>query len=81
MRAPLRLAAGPGRNGRLLASAVMALLLPGLATRVQAAVKRAIMGLIVLDAVLATALAGTVGLVILLLLVPALYLGRWIYST
>src|SRR5437773_1636504 len=38
MRAPLRLAAGPGRNGRLLASAVMALLLPGLATRVQAAV-------------------------------------------
>ena len=38
MRAPLRLAGGPGRNGRLLASAVMVLLLPGLATRVQAAV-------------------------------------------
>lgn len=48
---------------------------------VQAAVKRAIMGLIVLDAVLATALAGNLGLLILLLLPPALYLGRWIYST
>jgi 4-hydroxybenzoate polyprenyltransferase len=48
---------------------------------VQAAVKRAIMGLVVLDAVLATALAGSVGLLILALLLPALYLGRWIYST
>src|SRR5213594_1094196 len=37
MSVPLRLAAGPGRNGRLLASAVMVLLLPGLATRAQAA--------------------------------------------
>jgi 4-hydroxybenzoate polyprenyltransferase len=51
---------------------------PGL---VQAAVKRAILGLVVLDATLATALAGGVGLVILVLLLPALYLGRWIYST
>jgi 4-hydroxybenzoate polyprenyltransferase len=49
--------------------------------RVQAAVKRALMGLVVLDAVLATALAGPIGLLILLLLLPALYLGRWIYST
>jgi 4-hydroxybenzoate polyprenyltransferase len=49
--------------------------------QVQAAVKRAIMGLVLLDAVLATGLAGTVGLVILLLLVPALYLGKWLYST
>jgi 4-hydroxybenzoate polyprenyltransferase len=49
--------------------------------QVQAAVKRAIMGLVLLDAVLATALAGSIGLVILLLLVPALYLGKWIYST
>lgn len=48
---------------------------------VQRAVKRSIMGLVVLDAVLATALAGPVGLLILLLLVPALYLGKWIYST
>jgi 4-hydroxybenzoate polyprenyltransferase len=49
--------------------------------RVQAAVKRALMGLVVLDAVLATALAGPVGLLLLLLLLPALYLGRWLYST
>ena len=48
---------------------------------VQQAVKRALIGLVVLDAVLATALAGTVGLVILLLVPPVLYLGRWLYST
>jgi 4-hydroxybenzoate polyprenyltransferase len=48
---------------------------------VQTAVKRALFGLVVLDAILATAVAGTVGLVILLLLVPGLLLGRWIYST
>src|SRR5262245_20513147 len=49
--------------------------------RVQAAVKRSLIGLVLLDATLATALAGTVGLVILILLVPVLYLGRWIYQT
>jgi 4-hydroxybenzoate polyprenyltransferase len=49
--------------------------------RVQAAVKRAIFGLVILDATLATAVAGTVGLVILVLLLPAMYLGRWVYST
>jgi len=49
--------------------------------RVQAAVKRAILGLVVLDAILATSLAGLSGLVLLLLLVPAHFLGRWIYST
>jgi 4-hydroxybenzoate polyprenyltransferase len=48
---------------------------------VQKAVKRAIMGLVILDAVLATALVGLLGLVILVLLVPAVFLGRWIYST
>jgi 4-hydroxybenzoate polyprenyltransferase len=48
---------------------------------VQVAVKRAIMGLVVLDATLAVVYAGAAGLLILLLLVPALYLGRWIYST
>ena len=48
---------------------------------VQNAVKRCLMGLVILDAVLATAVAGAVGLAILLLLLPALYLGRWIYST
>ena len=49
--------------------------------QVQAAVKRSIMGLALLDATLATALAGTSGLIILVLLVPALYLGKWIHST
>jgi 4-hydroxybenzoate polyprenyltransferase len=49
--------------------------------RVQTAVKRCVLGLIALDAILATALAGTVGLLLLLLLLPAMYLGRWIYST
>jgi 4-hydroxybenzoate polyprenyltransferase len=48
---------------------------------VQQAVKRTIMGLVILDAALATALAGSIGLTILILLLPALYLGRWIYST
>ena len=49
--------------------------------RVQAAVKRTILGLVLLDAILATALAGPIGLAILLLLVPAKILGRWVYST
>jgi hypothetical protein len=48
---------------------------------VQTAVKRAVMGLVVLDAALASAVVGTAGLIILVLLLPALYLGRWIYST
>jgi 4-hydroxybenzoate polyprenyltransferase len=49
--------------------------------RVQATVKRAVLGLVVLDAVLATAVAGSAGLVLLLLLPPALILGQWLYST
>jgi 4-hydroxybenzoate polyprenyltransferase len=50
---------------------------------VQATVKRAIFGLVLLDAVLATACAGSVGLLILLLLAPSLYLSRrqWLYAT
>jgi 4-hydroxybenzoate polyprenyltransferase len=43
---------------------------------VQGAVKRAIFGLVLLDAVLATGCAGAVGLLILLLLLPSLYLAR-----
>jgi 4-hydroxybenzoate polyprenyltransferase len=52
-------------------------------SRVQAAVGRALFSLVVLDAVLATAVAGTVGLVVLVLLVPILYLKRqtWLYAT
>jgi 4-hydroxybenzoate polyprenyltransferase len=49
--------------------------------RVQAAVKVAVLGLVAFDAVLATALAGLAGLVLMVLLPPALYLGRWVYST
>lgn len=50
---------------------------------VQAAVKRAIFALILLDSVLATSCAGTTGLLILLLLTPSLYLSRrrWLYAT
>lgn len=48
---------------------------------VQAAIKRCLMGLVGLDAVLAFAHVGWPGLAILLLLVPALWLGRWVYST
>jgi 4-hydroxybenzoate polyprenyltransferase len=49
--------------------------------RVQAAVKRAVLGLILLDALLAASIAGTVGLALALLLVPARILGRRMYST
>jgi 4-hydroxybenzoate polyprenyltransferase len=51
--------------------------------RVQAAVKRCLIGLILLDAVLATALASTVGLVLLALLLPSLYLNyrKGLYAT
>ena len=48
---------------------------------VQAGVKRAVLGLVLLDAVLATALVGVAGLAIAVLLVPARILGRWVYST
>ncbi len=50
---------------------------------VQAAVKRALLGLVILDAVLATALAGAFGLLVLLLVIPILLLGRWrwLYAT
>src|SRR5438128_521247 len=51
------------------------------ASHVQKAVKQAILGLVILDATLASAIAGIGGLAILLLLLPALYLGRWLYST
>jgi UbiA prenyltransferase family len=49
--------------------------------RVQTAVKQAIFGLVLLDAVLAVGLAGTIGLALTLLLIPATLLGRWVYST
>ena len=49
--------------------------------RVQAAVKRCVLGLVALDAVLATMFVGVPGLAVLLLLPPALVLGKWVYST
>ena len=49
--------------------------------RVQRAVKGAVLGVIGLDAVLATAISGTYGLAILALLPPAIVLGWRIYST
>ena len=48
---------------------------------VRAAVKRSIFGLVFLDAILATAFVGWPGLLILLLLLPAIGFGRWVYST
>ena len=48
---------------------------------VQAAVKRCIFGLVLLDTILATAFVGWPGLLIVLLLLPAIRLGRWVYST
>ncbi len=48
---------------------------------VQAAVKRSIFGLVLLDAILSTAFVGWPGLLIVLLLIPAILLGKWVYST
>jgi 4-hydroxybenzoate polyprenyltransferase len=50
---------------------------------VQAAVKRCLLCLIALDAVLATGLVGAAGLTLLVLWLPALYLARrrWLYVT
>ena len=49
--------------------------------QVQRAVKRCVLGLVALDAILATAFVGLPGLAILLLLPPALVIGKWVYST
>jgi 4-hydroxybenzoate polyprenyltransferase len=49
--------------------------------QVQSAIKRAILGLVVLDALLASAFVGSAGLLLILLLLPGLVLGRWLYST
>jgi 4-hydroxybenzoate polyprenyltransferase len=67
--------------GFYVGSAVVQAIRRPLPKHVQAAVKRAVLGLVVLDAILATAMVGLGGLVLLLLLVPAHFLGRWVYST
>lgn len=48
---------------------------------VQAGVKRSIFGLVVFDALLASVFVGTWGLLLVLLLAPAILLGKWVYST
>jgi 4-hydroxybenzoate polyprenyltransferase len=48
---------------------------------VQVAIKRALLGLIVLDALMASAFVGTLGLLLAVLLIPGMILGRWLYST
>lgn len=49
--------------------------------RVQSAIVRAILGLILLDAIVASAFVGTAGLLLAVLLIPGMILGRWLYST
>lgn len=64
--------------GRLILAAIGSLQGPS----VQRAVKSAIFGLVIVDAVVALAFRGPIlAAVILSLLIPALYLGRRIYST
>jgi 4-hydroxybenzoate polyprenyltransferase len=48
---------------------------------VQATVRTALQGIIILDAALACGLAGGAGLLILILLIPNWYTGRWLSST
>ncbi|QDU60674.1 (S)-2,3-di-O-geranylgeranylglyceryl phosphate synthase [Planctomycetes bacterium Pan216] len=49
---------------------------------VQRAVKAGVLGLVIIDGMMVLGLVGLVpGIVVCLLLVPALYLGRWIYVT
>jgi 4-hydroxybenzoate polyprenyltransferase len=59
---------------------VRAIEVPGPA-QVQAAVKVCIFGLVALEAIHASLVVGLSGLCLLLLLPPALLLGRWVYST
>jgi hypothetical protein len=50
-------------------------------SNVQFAIKRCILGLIFFDSILATLFIGWYGLLFLLLLLPAILLGKWVYST
>ena len=67
--------------GLLIAFPIAAAINVPAPAQVQKAIKRCLLGLVVLDAILASAVAGTAGLLILLFLLPVMYLGRWIYST
>ncbi len=48
---------------------------------VQPAVKQSVLGLVILDAILTTPFVGPAGLLLILLLVPAKLIGKWVYST
>ncbi len=49
--------------------------------RVQPVIKRAVLGLVILDALLVSAFVGSFGLLLVILLIPGIILGRWLYST
>ncbi len=67
--------------GFAIGQPVVAAILAPTPKKVQSAVKRSIFGLVLLDAILATAFVGWPGLLIVLLLIPAILLGKWVYST
>jgi 4-hydroxybenzoate polyprenyltransferase len=67
--------------GAYLGVAVIAAIRRPDPTQVQPVVKRAILGLVVLDALLASAFVGSFGLLLAVLVIPGLFLGRWLYST
>lgn len=67
--------------GGYLGIAVLAAIRRPDPSRVQPVIKRAILGLVVLDALLASAFVGSFGLLLAVLLIPGMILGRWLYST
>jgi 4-hydroxybenzoate polyprenyltransferase len=67
--------------GFYLAAAIVPAIRSPAPNRVQSAVKRALLGLVLFDALLACSLVGTLGLLLALLILPGIYLGRWLYST
>jgi 4-hydroxybenzoate polyprenyltransferase len=67
--------------GSYLGVAVVAAIRRPDPARVQPVIKRAILGLVVLDALLASAFVGSFGLLLAVLLIPGMLLGRWLYST
>jgi 4-hydroxybenzoate polyprenyltransferase len=67
--------------GFYLALAVVPAIQAPIPVRVQSAVKRALLGLVLLDALLASSMIGVFGLLLALLILPGIYLGRWLYST
>jgi 4-hydroxybenzoate polyprenyltransferase len=67
--------------GLSLARPISSAIRQPLPKNVQNAVKASILGLILFDAVLATAFVGWPGLLLVLLLIPARRLGQWVYST